>query len=187
MVRMASSAVVRVTGTTMPVLTRSVSNPRRSSGHPGHLNERTPMSSTTAPTISLAARRPTAPPKPSPSRSAYRPSGETTFGAALRAAANEALVARYTSPNAARIGAPVNPSAGATPVIDLGLPGLGAPATAPAGMDARLLGEPVTRRPVPRHNARRTGPGIPRARSPVGNGPAGRAARPGHPGHDRQR
>jgi uncharacterized protein YvpB len=96
------------------------------------------MSSTTAPTIPLAASRPTATPKPSPSRTAYRPSGETTFGAALRAAANEAMVARYTNPNAARIGVPVDPSAGATPAIDMGLPGLGAPATAPAGMDARL-------------------------------------------------
>jgi hypothetical protein len=96
------------------------------------------MSSTTAPTISLAARRPTAPPKPSPSRTAYRPSGETTFGAALRAAASEALVARYTNPNAARISVPVSPSAGAMPALDLGLPGLTAPAMAPAGMDARL-------------------------------------------------
>jgi uncharacterized protein YvpB len=94
------------------------------------------MSSTTAPKISPAAGRPTAPPKPSPSRTAYRPSGETTFGAALRAAANEAVVARYTSPNAARIGAPVNPSAGATPALDMSLPSPGTPA--PAGIDARL-------------------------------------------------
>ena len=64
------------------------------------------MSSTMAPTISLDAKRPSAPARPSPSRTPYRPAQDTTFSAALRSAANEALAARYASPSAAQIGAP---------------------------------------------------------------------------------
>ena len=113
------------------------------------------MSPTSAPMIPLAAKRPTTPPQPSPSRTPYRPAAETTFGAALRAAANEAMLAQYANPNAARIGAPIDPSAGAMPgggMPNMGIPTMGMPGAAmpvfgpqpPAGMDARLW-ESLTR------------------------------------------
>jgi hypothetical protein len=96
------------------------------------------MSSTTAPAISLETRRPSAPPKSSPSRTPYRSSPETTFSAALRTAANEALAARYASPSPARIGAPVGASGAVadSPSPDAGLPG--AETLPSAGLDARL-------------------------------------------------
>ena len=95
------------------------------------------MSSTMAPTISLAAKRPTTPPKPSPSRTPYRPAADTTFSAALRSAANEATATRYANPSAARVGAPASSAsaADASPA-DAGLPM--ANIQAPAGVDARL-------------------------------------------------
>jgi uncharacterized protein YvpB len=108
------------------------------------------MSSTSAPMIPLATKRPTAPQKPAPSRTPYRPSAETTFGAALRAAANEAMMAQFANPNAARIGAPAGSSDGPIPgagMPGVGMPGIGMPgfgAQGPTGMDARLW-ESLTR------------------------------------------
>lgn len=115
----------------------------------------------------LTAKRPTEPPKPSPSRTPYRALPGTSFRAALRAAADEALLAKYANPSAARIGAPPDPSAGSpagasafgaglpagmTGVPGMpgwpGLPGMGAqplagvgaqfPAGSPAGLPAGL-------------------------------------------------
>jgi uncharacterized protein YvpB len=111
------------------------------------------MSSTTAPMIPLAAKRPTPPQKPASSRGSERPSGESTFGAALRAAANEAMLAQLqiSNPSAARIGALPDASGGAMPAAgmpDAGMTGMGMPAfgapPAPAGVDARLW-ESLTR------------------------------------------
>jgi hypothetical protein len=102
------------------------------------------MSSTMAPTIPLEARRPTAPPKPSPSRTPYRAAPDTAFSAALRAAANEAIVNQYGNPSAARIAAPPA-SPGATP--DGGLPGF--QGLAPAGVDARLWESLIRPTPIP--------------------------------------
>lgn len=111
------------------------------------------MSSTTAPMIPLAAKPSTPPQKPAPSRGSERPSGESTFGAALRAAANEAMLAQLqiSNPSAARIGALPDASAGATPAAglpEMGTPGMGVPILgappAPAGVDARLW-ESLTR------------------------------------------
>jgi uncharacterized protein YvpB len=112
------------------------------------------MSSTTAPMIPLAAKRPTPPPKPAPSRGSERPSTESAFGAALRAAANEAMLAQLqiSNPSAARIGAPPDASADPAPATGLpeaglpGMPGAGMPifGTPPAGVDARLW-ESLTR------------------------------------------
>lgn len=107
------------------------------------------MSSTTAPTISLEAKRPTTPPKkPSPSRTPYRPAQDTTFSAALRSAANEAMTMRYANPSAARAGAPVDtaPTATDSPLPEAGLPGANIPA--PAGVDARLWESLVRGAPV---------------------------------------
>jgi hypothetical protein len=101
-----------------------------------------PMSSTTAPMIPLAAQRPTPPPKPASSRASERPSGESTFGAALRAAANEAMLAQLqiANPSAARIGAPPDSSAGAPPVA--GLPVAGPPDAGVTGMAMPIFGAP---------------------------------------------
>ena len=87
------------------------------------------MSATTAPTISLEAKRPSTPPKPSPSRTPYRAAQNTTFSAALRSAANEAMVARYANPSAARAGAPVDATPATTDgaMPEMGLPGAGVP------------------------------------------------------------
>jgi uncharacterized protein YvpB len=98
----------------------------------------TAMSSTTAATISLQAKRPTAPVRPSPSRTPYRPSADTSFSAALKSAANEALAARYASPSAAQIGNPAgssNASSDGSSAVDSLLQ---TDSTAPAGVDARL-------------------------------------------------
>ncbi len=104
------------------------------------------MSSTMAPMIPLAAKRPTPPQKPASSRAQERPSAESTFGAALRAAANEAMMAQLqiANPSAARIGALPDASAGPPPVAGLpevgmpGMPGAIVGAPTPAGVDARL-------------------------------------------------
>lgn len=113
------------------------------------------MSSTTAPMIPLAAKQPTAPPKPAPARAQERPSPQSTFGAALRAAANEALMAQLqiANPSAARIGALPDAAGGPMPAAGLpqagmpgmpGMPGAVVGAPTPAGMDARLW-ESLTR------------------------------------------
>jgi uncharacterized protein YvpB len=98
------------------------------------------MSSISAPTISLAAKRPTTTAKPSPSRTPYRPAADTTFSAALRSASNEALAARYAAPSAAQIGAPAGSSTDGARSTDspLGTDTLGQPSTTPPGVDARL-------------------------------------------------
>jgi hypothetical protein len=95
------------------------------------------MSSTMAPTIALDAKRPTTPTKPSPSRTPYRPAADTSFSAALRSARNEALAARYASPSAAQIAAPVStPGSDGGPAADSLL---GAdPMAPPPNVDARL-------------------------------------------------
>jgi hypothetical protein len=112
------------------------------------------MSSTTAPTLSLEAKRPSTPPKPSPSRTPYRPTQDTSFSAALRSASNEALAARYANPAAARVGAPVGSSSGSTdgPIGDGSLPGAGM--QLPTGVDARLWESLVRGAPVPLTTAR---------------------------------
>jgi len=93
------------------------------------------MNQPAAASIPLAAKRPTAPPKPSPSRTPYRALPGTTFSAALQAAATEAMLAQVANPSAARLGAPTDPMAAAA----LGMPGRPAiGAQAPAGVDARL-------------------------------------------------
>jgi uncharacterized protein YvpB len=119
------------------------------------------MSQTPAVTIPLAAKRPTAPPKPSPSRTPYRALPGTPFSAALRAAANEARLsqAQYANPSTARIGAPSDPmSAGNAGAFGVGmagnvpglpgmsgLPGMpGVGTQPPPGIDARLW-ESLTR------------------------------------------
>ncbi len=115
------------------------------------------MSSTTAPMIPLAAQRPTQPQKPAPSRGSERPSAESTFGAALRAAANVALLAlvQVSNPSAARMGAAPHAWAGRMPAAGLppGMPGVGMPVPGmpvfgapppPTGVDARLW-ESLTR------------------------------------------
>ena len=113
------------------------------------------MTATTAPTIPLAARRPTAPqkPQPQPSRTPYRPSAETSFTGALHAAVSEAKAAQLAmltnpsvaNPSAARIGAP-----GAVPGA---APGAGTPGldvmTPPPGVDARLWESLVRGTPLP--------------------------------------
>lgn len=108
------------------------------------------MSSTTAPTIPLAAKRPTLPQKPAASRAQERPAAESTFGAALRAAATEAMMAQLqiANPSAARIGALPDASAGPAPAApEVEMPGMPASvfgAPPPAGVDARLW-ESLTR------------------------------------------
>lgn len=92
------------------------------------------MTQPTAASIPLAAKRPTTPPKPSPSRTPYRPLPGTTFSAALRAAATEAMQAQTANPSAARAGAPIDPMSAAA----LGIPGMPMPGMPPAGVDARL-------------------------------------------------
>ena len=100
------------------------------------------MSSTTAPMIPLAAKRPTPPPKPASSRAPERPSAETPFSAALRAAANEAMLAQLqvSNPSAARIGAPPGPAAG--PMPDAPMPGMGMPGAGMPGMGVPIFGTP---------------------------------------------
>jgi uncharacterized protein YvpB len=112
------------------------------------------MRPTPATSIPLTAKRPTTPPKPSPSRTAYRALPGTSFSAALRAAANEAMLAKYANPSAARIGAPSDPSAAGSafgagmPAGMAGVPGMpglpGMGVQPPAGVDARLW-ESLTR------------------------------------------
>lgn len=114
------------------------------------------MSSTTATTILLAARRPTETRKPAPSRGTERASTESTFSAALRAAANQAMLAQLqiANPSAARIGALPGAAPDPMPAMGLpdtgipGMPGMGMPGLsttpAPAGVDARLW-ESLTR------------------------------------------
>lgn len=74
------------------------------------------MASTTAPPITVAAKRPPEPPKTQPSKTQTRTSPEEAFKAALRAATNEAMIAQVaSSPSAAKIAAPVaSPSDGQT-------------------------------------------------------------------------
>src|SRR4051794_24818316 len=98
----------------------------------------TAMSSTTAASISLQAKRPTAPARPSPSRTPYRPAADTSFSAALKSAANEALAARYASPSAAQIGAPAGSTSGTSDGSSAIDSLLQTNSTAPTGVDARL-------------------------------------------------
>ncbi|HZO27820.1 MAG TPA: hypothetical protein VFH48_17715 [Chloroflexota bacterium] len=100
------------------------------------------MSSTSATMIPLAAKRPTQPQTPAPSRAPERPQTESAFGAALRAAANEAMLAQLqvSNPSAARIGA--LPDAAAGPMPGPGLPGVGVPEAESAGMGTPIFGAP---------------------------------------------
>jgi uncharacterized protein YvpB len=123
------------------------------------------MSSTVATTTVLDAQRSAvASTTPSRSRTPYRAAPDTTFGAALRAAATEAIVAQYGRPSAAPIAAPVEARAStepaATPTDRAALP------PAPAGFDPRLW-ESLLR-----------GPGMPIAPNAVPRAPEAANARP---------
>ncbi|MGE3273308.1 MAG: C39 family peptidase [Chloroflexota bacterium] len=130
------------------------------------------MTGTTTPTITLAAKRPTAPqkpqkPQPQPSRTPYRPTAQTSFTGALNAAVSEAKAAQLAmlanpavaNPSAAQIAAPVavtTAAPGAVPGVPAGARVIVAPngsmgqdpMAPPPGVDARLWESLVRGTPI---------------------------------------
>ncbi|MFN8634025.1 MAG: C39 family peptidase [Chloroflexota bacterium] len=109
------------------------------------------MSSTVAPPTPTVTQLSATPPKPSPSRTAYRTAPDTTFQGALQAAAAEAMVFNeYSNPSAARIAAPPESQPdgqdGPAPVAEAPAPTAPGPATVDAGL-WRSLSLPFTLKP----------------------------------------
>jgi uncharacterized protein YvpB len=131
------------------------------------------MTQTTAPRAQnapLTVRPTTASqkPRPAPSRTPYRPAGDTSFTGALRAAVDEAKAARLAmladpgamNPAAARIGAPAAEGSASGAVLDAMAP--------PPGVDARLWESLVRGAPLPG--------GAAQGAAAVANGPGQAAA-----------